>query len=119
MQFLFEHEKQFVPSKEIAQKADVSDKTIRKYIKTLNNLLKDFGASIEMKLIKRPLKIQFSKCYYWPWTLCVECFLSENQWVKQGKEINGFDINPNMSEIYLDDKLTYIACIQELLVVES
>ena len=46
MQFLFEHEKQFVPSKEIAQKADVSDKTIRKYIKTLNNLLKDFGASI-------------------------------------------------------------------------
>lgn len=49
VQFLFEHEKQFVPSKEIAQKADVSDKTIRKYIKSLNNLLKDFGASIEMK----------------------------------------------------------------------
>ena len=59
VQFLFEHEKQFVPSKEIAQKADVSDKTIRKYIKSLNNLLKDFGASIEMKLRKRPLKIQF------------------------------------------------------------
>src|SRR5699024_3970743 len=49
LQFLFEHEKQFVPSKEIAQKADVSDKTIRKYIKSLNNLLKDFGASIEMR----------------------------------------------------------------------
>ncbi|HBY89674.1 MAG: helix-turn-helix domain-containing protein [Ruoffia tabacinasalis] len=52
VQFLFEHEKQFVPSKEITQKADVSDKTIRKYIKSLNNLLKDFGASIEMKLRK-------------------------------------------------------------------
>lgn len=34
-------------------------------------------------------------------------------------EINGFDINPNISEIYLDDKLTYIACIQKLSVVEK
>ena len=32
VQFLFEHEKQFVQSKEITQKADVFNKTIRKYI---------------------------------------------------------------------------------------
>ena len=36
------------------------------------------------------------------------------QLVKQGKEINGFDINPNMSEIYSNDKLTYMSSIQEL-----
>ncbi|MBG9978979.1 helix-turn-helix domain-containing protein [Ruoffia tabacinasalis] len=32
VQFLFEHKKQFVPSKEIAQKADVSNKTIRNHL---------------------------------------------------------------------------------------
>lgn len=65
VQFLFEHEHHYVPSKEIAQSVDVSDKTIRKYIKSLNSILEDFGAAIEMKRGSGyQLMIQSSKLFY-------------------------------------------------------
>lgn len=65
VQYLFEHEHHYVPSKEIAKSVDVSDKTIRKYIKSLNSILEDFGAAIEMKRGSGyQLMIHSSKSFY-------------------------------------------------------
>lgn len=49
VQFLFEHENQFHSSQKIADNSQVSGKTVRKYIKSINTVLEDFGAVIEMK----------------------------------------------------------------------
>lgn len=49
VEFMFEHEKVYLPSQSIAEFIEVSDKTVRKYIKSLNGVLEDFGANIEMK----------------------------------------------------------------------
>lgn len=49
VQFLFDHEHHYLSSQEIAESNLVSDKTVRKYIKSLNTTLLDYGAIIEMK----------------------------------------------------------------------
>lgn len=49
LQFLFEHENQYHSSQKIAEESQVSGKTVRKYIKTINSNLKKYGAVIEMK----------------------------------------------------------------------
>ncbi|PRY76186.1 BglG family transcription antiterminator [Alkalibacterium olivapovliticus] len=49
VQFLFDHEHQYLSSQEIAESNNVSDKTVRKYIKALNTTLNDYGAIIEVK----------------------------------------------------------------------
>lgn len=49
VEFMFEHEKVYLPSQSIAEFIEVSDKTVRKYIRSLNGVLEDFGANIEMK----------------------------------------------------------------------
>lgn len=49
LQFLFEHENQYYSSQRIGKECQVSDKTVRKYIKTINSIIKEYGAVIEMK----------------------------------------------------------------------
>jgi len=49
IQFLFDKQGDYIPSKEIALQLNLSDKTIRKYIQNLFTLVVQYGATIEMK----------------------------------------------------------------------
>lgn len=49
IQCFFDNQTEFVSSKEIATVAEVSDKTVRKYIQSLKTLLETYGGRIEMK----------------------------------------------------------------------
>lgn len=49
IQCFFDNQSEFVSSKEIATVAEVSDKTVRKYIQSLKSLLDSYGGRIEMK----------------------------------------------------------------------
>ncbi len=49
IQFLFNDQTKYQSSQSIAEYSEVSSKTIRKYIKSLNGILEEFGAVIEMK----------------------------------------------------------------------
>lgn len=49
IQFLFDHQDDYQPSKALADFCNVSDKTVRKYIRTLEDVLEEYGSEIIMK----------------------------------------------------------------------
>lgn len=49
IQYLFRYKHKYLSSQRIAEHSQVSSKTVRKYIKLLNNILEKFDANIEMK----------------------------------------------------------------------
>lgn len=49
IQFLFDKQGDYIPSKEIALQLNLSDKPVRKYIQNLFTLVVQYGANIEMK----------------------------------------------------------------------
>lgn len=49
VQFLFDHQAEYIASKEIAASLGVSDKTIRKYLRSLSSVFEDYGSHVVMK----------------------------------------------------------------------